>query len=64
VRRRESSIPLRWAVFPYIPVRLDGSLLPFQIDTGAAVTAVRVLPKAKLVPLLSKPLSSYACSET
>jgi len=46
---------------PYIPVNLDGNLLPFLLDTCAAVS---VLPKAKLVPLLSKPLSAYETSET
>ena len=46
---------------PYIPVYLDGHLLPFLLDTGAAVS---VLPKAKLVPLLTKSLSSYAIAET
>jgi len=35
--------------------------LPFLLDTGAAVS---VLPKAKLEPLLSRPLSTYACPET
>jgi len=34
--------------------------MPFLLDTGAAVS---VLPKAKLVPLLTKPLSSYAITE-
>ena len=38
---------------PYIPVNLNGHLLPFLLDTGAAVS---VLPKAKLVPLLTKSL--------
>ena len=46
---------------PYIPVNLDDHLLPFLLDTGAAVS---VFPKAKLVPLLTKPLSSYAIAET
>jgi len=46
---------------PYIPVNLDGKLLPFLLDTGAAVS---VLPKGKLLPLLSKPLTSYSCPET
>ena len=45
----------------YIPVNLDGTLLPFLLDTGATV---RVLPKAKLLPLLSQPLSSYSTTET
>jgi len=45
----------------YIPVNLDGHLLPFLLDTDAAVS---VLPKAKLVPLLTKSLSSYAIAET
>jgi len=35
---------------PCIPVSLDGHLLPFLLDTGAAVS---VLPKAKLVSLLT-----------
>ena len=46
---------------PYIPVNLDGKLLPFLLDTGAAVS---VLPKGKLLPLLPKPLFSYTCPET
>jgi len=46
---------------PYIPVNLDCHLLPFILDTGAAVS---VLPKAKLVPLFTKSLSSYAIAET
>jgi len=46
---------------PYIPVNLDGQLLHFLLDTGAAVS---VLPKGKLLPLLSKPLYSYTCPET
>jgi len=44
-----------------MPVNLDGNLLPFLLDTGAAVS---VFPKAKLVPLLSKSLSSYETAET
>ena len=46
---------------PYIPVNLDGHLLLFLLDTGAAVS---VLPKAKFVPLLTNPLSSYAIVDT
>jgi len=46
---------------PYIPVNLDGKLLPFLLDTGASVS---VLPKGKLLPLLPKPLCSYVCSDT
>jgi len=46
---------------PYIPVNLDGKLLPFLLDTGAAVS---VLPKGKLLPLLPKPLTSYSCPAT
>jgi len=46
---------------PYIPVNLYGNLLPFILDTGAAVS---VLPKGKLLPLLPKPLTSYSCPET
>jgi len=46
---------------PYIPVNLDGHLLPFLLDTGAAVSA---LPKAKLVQLLTKSFSLYAIAET
>jgi len=36
-------------------------LLPFLLDTGAAVS---VLPKGKLLPLLPKSLHSYTCPET
>jgi len=46
---------------PYIPVNLGGNLLPFLLDTGAAVS---VLPKMKLLLLLTKPLNSYSCPET
>jgi len=46
---------------PCISVNLDSHLLPFLLDTDAAVS---VLPKAKLVPLLTKPLSSYVIAET
>jgi len=46
---------------PYISVNLDGKLLPFLLDTGAAVS---VLPKGKLLPLLPKQLHSYSCPET
>jgi len=46
---------------PYVPVNLDGNLLPFLLYTGAAVS---VLPKGKLLPLLPKPLTSYSCPET
>ena len=44
-----------WDDTPYIPVKLDGSLLPFLFDTGAAVS---------VLPLLVKPLSAYSCPET
>jgi len=46
---------------PYIPVNLDGNLLPFLLDTGAAVS---VLPKMKLLPLLTNSLNSYSCPKT
>ena len=37
--------------------QLDGNLLPFLLDTGAAVS---VLPTTKLLPLLPKSLTSYS----
>jgi len=46
---------------PYIPVNLDGKLLPFLLHTGAAVS---VLSKGKQLPLLPKSLHSYSCPET
>jgi len=46
---------------PYIAVNLNGNLLSFLLDTGAAES---VLPKRKLLALLPKPLNSYSCPET
>jgi len=47
--------------FPYIPIDIENKTVPFLVDTGAAVS---VLPKHKVLSLLTHPLSNYSIPET
>ena len=47
--------------YPSIPINIENKNVPFLIDTGAAVS---VLPKHKVLSLLTHPLSSYSIPET
>ena len=46
---------------PYIPINIENKTVPFLTDTGAAVS---VLPKHKVLSLLTYSLSSYSIPET